>query len=597
MKQSIIMKKLSLIFLFTALLFSFSNIIKAQSQTEDYRANNEKMSTILQLIKFAYVDTVMLDKYVEKAILEMLKELDPHTAYISKEDVKRTNEPLLGNFEGVGIQFQIIKDTIVVVAVINGGPSEKVGILAGDKFLKVDTAFATGKQVDNKWVFDRLRGPKGTEVKMLMLRKGQPAPIEFKVIRDKIPINSIDAYFMANNDVGYIKLDRFAQTTMEEFQTAISELKIKGMKHLILDLRGNSGGYLNTAIQLSDEFLERNKLIVYTEGAYSPKQTYNSTEKGNFEKGRLIILIDEGSASASEIVSGAIQDWDRGIIMGRRSFGKGLVQKPYNLYDGSMIRLTTSRYHTPTGRCIQKPYEEGVDEYYKDLSNRFKHSEMISADSIKFPDSLKYITPRGRVVFGGGGIMPDIFIPMDTNKTSYYYSKLARAGMFNQYTMSVLDNKRAEMKTQYPTFAQFKNQFIVDKKTIDDFKAYAAKEGVYDSLDFDFTVEMKSFLELYKDSINNLYKTISSVNQESLNTHIGLMFSNHINKLKEDYYKAQAGFDTDKYISYQLRFYFARNLFDFASGIQIWYEIDEIYNQALKVIADEKLFKKMKIQN
>lgn len=591
------MKKISLILLFASLFFCYTNTTKAQSQTEDYRSNNEKMSTILQLMKFAYVDTIMLDKYVEKAILEMLKELDPHTAYISKEDVKRTNEPLLGNFEGVGIQFQIIKDTIVVAAVINGGPSEKVGILPGDKFLKVDTACATGKHVDNKWVFDKLRGPKGTEVKMVMLRKGQPAPIEFKVIRDKIPINSIDAYFMASNEVGYIKLDRFAQTTMDEFQTAIAELKIKGMKHLILDLRGNSGGYLNTAIQLSDEFLEQNKLIVYTEGAYSPKQTYNSTEKGNFEKGRLIILIDEGSASASEIVSGAIQDWDRGIILGRRSFGKGLVQKPYNLYDGSLIRLTTSRYHTPTGRCIQKPYEEGVDEYYNDLLNRMKHSEMISADSIKFPDSLKYITPKGRVVYGGGGIMPDIFVPMDTNKTSYYYSKLARAGMFNQYTMSILDNKRAEMKAQYPSFLQFKNQFVVDKKTIDDFKAFAAKEGIYDSLDFDFTVEMKSFLETYKDSINGLYKTISSVNQESLNAHIGLMFANHINKLKEEYYKAQEGFDLDKYISYQLRFYFARNLYDFASGIQIWYEIDEIYNQALKVIADEKLFKRMKIQN
>ncbi len=596
-KQSIIMKKLSLIFLFSTLFVFCITNLKAQSQTEDYRANNEKMSTILQLMKFAYVDTIMLDKYVEKAISEMLKELDPHTAYISKEDVKRTNEPLLGNFEGVGIQFQLIKDTIVVVAVINGGPSEKVGVLAGDKFLKVDTAIATGKNVDNKWVFDRLRGPKGTEVKILMLRRGQPNPIEFKIIRDKIPINSIDAYFMANKEVGYIKLDRFAQTTMDEFQTAITELKIKGMKHLILDLRGNSGGYLNTAIQLSDEFLEKNKLIVYTEGAYSAKQPYNSTEKGSFEKGRLIILIDEGSASASEIVSGAIQDWDRGIIMGRRSFGKGLVQKPYNLYDGSIIRLTTSRYHTPTGRCIQKPYEEGVEEYYKDLMNRMKHLEMISADSVKFPDSLKYVTPNGRIVYGGGGIMPDIFVPMDTNKTSYYYSKLARAGLFNQYTMNVLDNQRAEMKAKYPTFESFKNEYTVDKKALDDFKAFATQEGVSDSLDFDFTIEMKRFLETNKDSINNLYKTISSVNQESLNTHVGLMFSNYINKLKEEYYKNQTSFDTDKYISYQLRFYFARNLFDFTSGIQIWYEIDEIYIQALKVIADEKLFKKMKVQN
>lgn len=590
------MKRILFILVVALLFTSTTQSLFSQTPTEDYRQNNEKLSTMLQLMKFAYVDTIRLEKYVEKAIVEMLKDLDPHSTYISKEEVQRTNEPLIGNFEGVGIQFQIIKDTIVVASVINGGPSEKVGIMAGDKFLKVDTATATGKEINNKWVFDRLRGAKDTEVNLSILRRGQSKPLEFRVIRDKIPINSIDVYFMVSSDVGYIKLDRFAQTTMDEFKTALSDLKIKGMKHLVLDLRGNSGGYLNTAIQLSDEFLERNKLIVYTEGANVPKQPFKSTDKGAFKKGRLVVMIDEGSASASEIVSGAVQDWDRGIIMGRRSFGKGLVQKPYNFNDGSIIRFTTSRYYTPTGRSIQKPYADGVEEYYKDLARRRDHNEFFNADSIKFPDSLQYKTPAGRIVYGGGGIMPDVFIPIDTNRTSLFYAKLARAGLFNLYAMNILDEKRNELKAQYPTSDDFRLNFNIDSKMMEDFIAFAAKENVVDSLEFDFVAEMKNFMEQNKDSINKLYSSVDFVNPEKIQEHIGVMFTEHVKNQVDEYMKARGNFETEKYIGYQIKTLLARNLYGISSGLQIWFEVDDMYNQAIETIKDEKLFKKMNIQ-
>ncbi len=591
------MKKNVFILVFALLLSIIGNSLFSQTSTEDYRQNNEKLSTILQLMKFAYVDTIKLEKYTEKAIVEMLKELDPHSTYISKEEVQRTNEPLVGNFEGVGVQFQIIKDTIVVAAVINGGPSEKVGVMAGDKFLKVDTAIATGKHINNKWVFDRLRGAKDTEVVLSVLRRGNSNPLEFRIIRDKIPINSIDVYFMVDSEIGYIKLDRFAQTTMDEFKTALMDLKIKGMKNLILDLRGNSGGYLNIAIQLSDEFLEKNKLIVYTEGANAPTQRSSSTEKGSFKKGRLLILIDEGSASASEIVSGAVQDWDRGVIMGRRSFGKGLVQKPYNLNDGSIVRFTTSRYHTPTGRSIQKPYDDGVEEYYKDLARRRDHKEFIIADSIKFPDSLQYKTPAGRIVYGGGGIMPDIFVPIDTTRTSPYYSRLARAGLFNLYTMNILDQKRDELKLQYPTFEEFKINYKVDQTMMNDFSDFAAKEGVVDSLEFDFAIEMNFFIETNKDSINKLFSTVDLVKPDKIQEHIGIMFTEHVKNQVNEYMKASQNFETEKYIGYQIRTLLARNLYGISSGLQIWFEVDEMYNQAVETIKDEKLFKKMKVQH
>lgn len=580
-------------------LLGWGLAIQAQTQfqagTDDFRMNKEKMSTVLQMLKFGYVDTITLNKYVEKGIVEMLKELDPHTAYISKEEVERTNEPLVGNFEGVGIQFQIVKDTIVVANVINGGPSEKVGVLAGDKILKIDTLSAVGKHVTNKWIFDHLRGKKGTIVEVTMLRRNNNDPISFTIIRDKIPINSIDAYFMVTPEVGYIKLDRFAQTTMEEFRKALADLKLKGMKHLIFDLRGNGGGYLNTAIELADEFLKAEKLIVFTQGSASPIQKFNATERGGFESGRLIVLIDEGSASASEIVSGAVQDWDRGIIMGRRSFGKGLVQKPFTLNDGSVIRLTTSRYYTPTGRCIQKPYEDGLDDYYMDFSKRMKHGEFLSADSIKFPDSLKYFTPSKRVVYGGGGIMPDIFIPMDTNRLNDYYTQLFRKGVFNSFIMQYLDVNRTNLKAQFPTADSFIKTFTVEQPFLDEFYAFASKEGVTDASSFNFSEMMNAYVTANKDTLNKTITSqqIISDNQQSASFMAG--FNDYIAKEIAKKNNPALNAETLKYIKLQLRFLLARNLYDFSAGLQIWSEVDDAYLEAIKVIQDEKRFKKMKI--
>jgi carboxyl-terminal processing protease len=588
------MKSHKNIILFSFFLFLFLNL-SAQTNSDDYRKNSEKMNTVLQLIKFGYVDSVSLNKYVEKGVVEMLKELDPHTAYISTEEVERTNEPLVGNFEGVGIQFQILKDTIIVASVINGGPSEKVGILAGDKIVKIDTLEAVGKHLVNKWVFDHLRGKKGTTVVIQIMRRGSSEPLTFTIIRDKIPINSIDAYYMVAPEVGYIKLDRFAQTTMDEFRKAIAVLKINGMKHLIFDLRGNGGGYLGTAIDLSDEFLPAEKQIVYTEGSSSPIQRYYATAKGEFENGRLVILIDEGSASASEIVSGAVQDWDRGILIGRRSFGKGLVQKPYTLNDGSVIRLTTARYHTPTGRCIQKPYVDGLDDYYLDFSKRMKHGEFLNADSIKFPDSLKYFTPSKRVVYGGGGIMPDIFIPMDTNKLSSYYTNLFRKGVFNNFVMQYLDANRKQLKEKYPSSVDFIKSYNVEQSMLDELYAFGAKEGVSDSSSFNFSEMMNAFILVSKDTMNKIINSSEAISNPSKSIQFITAFNEYVTKENNRKNDPKLALETLKYIKLQMKFLLARNLYDFSAGLQIWAEVDDAYLKALQVIQDEKLFKKMKI--
>jgi carboxyl-terminal processing protease len=463
---------------FFVLLFLISNSTFTFSQNNDPKSTDQKFASALSIINYAYVDTVNQAKLVEKALIAMLKELDPHSVYLSKKDYKEANEPLLGNFEGIGVQFLIIKDTIVVTIPNPDGPSDKVGILPNDKIIKVDGELAVGPKIDNNYAFKKLRGPKGSTVKVSILRKGKKDLEEFEIKRDKIPINSIDATFMANSEVGYIKLNRFGQNSMSEFKNSMNELDSKGMKNLILDLRGNGGGYLNTAIELSDEFLESGKLIVYTEGVNSPTQKYNSSKSGNFEKGKLIVLIDEYSASASEIVSGAIQDWDRGLIVGRRSFGKGLVQRPFQLPDSSTIRLTTARYHTPTGRCIQRPYINGVEQYYKDLSGRSKKGELLHPDSIHFPDSLKFYTPNNRLVYGGGGIMPDIFIPIDTTKSSDYYAALNKKNLIPQFVLQFLETNRITLKKTYPTLEDFIKRFFIDDNIMNDFFIFTEKEGV-----------------------------------------------------------------------------------------------------------------------
>lgn len=437
--------------------------LDAQSAKTDPNAGLKKFNTAMQIIKYAYVDSVNEDKLVDKAIISVLEDLDPHSVYIPKKDLQRANEPLEGNFEGVGIQFEILKDTITIVHPTPGGPSEKLGIMSGDKIIKIDGELVVGKQVTNQFVLDHLRGKRGSKVTVSIYRRGKRDLIDYTIIRDKIPINSIDAAYMIAPGIGYINLNRFAQTTIQEFDDCVAKLKAQGMQSLILDLRNNPGGYMAPAIELSDEFLSPGKLIVYTEGSKSPREDFYSSAKGNFESGRLIVMINENSASSSEIVSGAVQDWDRGLIVGRRSFGKGLVQRPYNLPDSSQIRLTTARYHTPSGRCIQKPYTGGVESYYQDFSNRLKKGELIHPDSIHFPDSLKYFTAKHRVVYGGGGIMPDVFIPWDSTPITDYYLDIRRNNLVNVVVGDYVDKNRKELERKYPDFTSFNKEFVANE--------------------------------------------------------------------------------------------------------------------------------------
>lgn len=457
---------------------TFLNIEVVSAQRNQIRENVDKFSSLLQLINYYYVDSTNETDLTETAVVAMLKELDPHSIYLSKKEVQKANEPLIGNFDGVGIQFQIYNDTILVISAVPGGPSDKLGVMAGDKIITIDGAESFGKKITNNYVMEHLRGPKGTQVTVGILRNNQLPLIDYTITRDKIPLNSIDATFMLSSSVGYIKLTRFARTSMEEMKASIHALKEQGMKDLILDLRNNSGGYLDIAVDLSDEFLPAQKLIVYTEGMRSPRIEFRATNRGDFENGKLIVMVNEGSASASEIVAGAIQDWDRGLVVGRRSFGKGLVQRPFNLPDSSVIRLTTARYYTPSGRCIQKSYEGGSEDYYSELTNRYKHGEFVSADSIKLPDSLKYYTPARRVVYGGGGIMPDVFIPLDTTSSSKFYTDLWRKGVFNDFVLSYLEKNRGRVSKEFKDFNSFKQNFGVDETLLSQFLVFAANKGV-----------------------------------------------------------------------------------------------------------------------
>lgn len=466
------MKSIIIFFLFFCL---FIQNLTAQIASNAYL----KLQRTLDIINLFYVDSVNNDKLVEAAIIEMLKTLDPHSTYISKDEVKEMNEPLEGNFEGIGIQFNIFNDTILVVNPIPGGPSEKLGIRAGDRIIKINGKNVAGVGIKNNEVFKQLRGKKGTQVNVSILRRGEKDLLEFTITRDKIPIYSLDAAYMVDKEIGYIKLNRFSATTMEEFTKAIKDLKAKGMKDLILDLSGNGGGFLNAAVDLADEFLDDKKMIVYTQGLTSPRTDYKATSKGEFESGRLVIIVDEGSASASEIVSGAIQDWDRGIIVGRRTFGKGLVQRPFNLNDGSMIRLTVARYYTPTGRLIQKPYNEGFKEYTNEIIKRYNNGELTNEDSIHFPDSLKYQTLLSkRTVYGGGGIMPDIFVPLDTNAYTKYYRQIFQKGLIYKITLQYLDKEREHLKQTYPTFEDFKKKYQTEVFLLDSLASMAKNEKI-----------------------------------------------------------------------------------------------------------------------
>lgn len=426
----------------------------------------------LQLAEFAianlYVDKVDEPELVEAAIVSMLEKLDPHSTYLDPEEVKRLNEPLQGNFDGIGIQFNMATDTLFVIQPVSGGPSEKVGILAGDRIIQVNDTVIAGVKMNTDEVMRRLRGPKGTVVNLKIMRKGVKDLLSFTVKRDKIPVYSLDAAYMVDRRIGYIRVNRFAATTSKEFMEALQKLKQQGMQDLILDLQGNGGGYLNAAIDLADQFLGKKELIVYTEGRRNPRSEFFAKGNGAFLNGRLVVLVDEYSASASEIVSGAVQDWDRGMIVGRRTFGKGLVQRPIDLPDGSMIRLTVARYYTPSGRCIQKPYES-IEQYNKDLIDRYNRGEMLSADSIHFPDSLKYKTHKlGRTVYGGGGIMPDYFVPLDTTRYTDYYLALRDKGAIVQMNIKLIDRHRAEWLKKYKNFDRFYKDFEISSKMLDE---------------------------------------------------------------------------------------------------------------------------------
>jgi len=580
------------------LVLAFNGITVVKAQTYDPKNTDQKINYALQLFRMAYVDKVDAPKLTQDAIIQMLKELDPHSVYISKEELDKMNEPLVGNFDGVGIQFQILKDTIIVVEVISGGPSEKVGIIAGDKIVSIDGKPATGDSINNAFVLSKLRGKKGTVVTVAMLRKNKNKILDFTITRDKIPLTSIDAILMATPEVGYIRLDRFSRTSMDEFHKALSDLKTQGMKDLILDLRGNGGGFMDIAIELADEFLNAEKLIVYTEGISSPKQSFNSTARGGFEKGKLVLLIDEGSASASEIVSGAVQDWDRGLVVGRRSFGKGLVQRPFDLPDGSVIRLTTARYHTPSGRCIQKSYSDGLDDYYGDFAKRYNNGELSNADKIHFPDSLKYFTNNKRVVYGGGGIMPDIFIPIDTSKISDYYIDLRRKNVFNDYVMDYIDKNRDALKLKYPEFKKFQSEFILDDFFMDGFAKAAEKAGVkknsvnperLNAMIAQYVQKIKADTVLFS-KLNNYSELAAYLakDNQSLNKEIQKYADN------EDATAVKAVENSDKYIRYQLKALLARNLYDANAYYQVIKDIDDAYLKAVEIIRNDKLFDKLK---
>lgn len=474
------------------LLIGLCSVLELQAQNFGSPAMRK-----LQLAEFAisnlYVDTVNENKLVESAIIEMLAQLDPHSTYSDAEEVKKMNEPLQGNFEGIGVQFQMIEDTLLIVQPVSNGPSEKVGILAGDRIIAVNDTAIAGVKMSTEEIMGRLRGPKDSKVNLTIIRRGVKEPLLFNVKRDKIPILSLDAAYMIQPKTGYIRINRFGATTAEEFLKALKELQKKGMKDLILDLQGNGGGYLNAAIDLANEFLGQKELIVYTEGRSAQRSEFFAKGNGSFRSGRLVVLVDEYSASASEIVTGAIQDWDRGVVVGRRSFGKGLVQRPIDLPDGSMIRLTIARYYTPAGRCIQKPYdsninekpgkgkssESSIDKYNQDLIDRYNHGEMVSADSIHFPDSLKCQTKKlGRTVYGGGGIMPDYFVPVDTTLYTDYHRNLVAKGVVIKTTMNFIENNRKALLDKYKTFEKFNEKFEIDDQILNFLRKAADKEKI-----------------------------------------------------------------------------------------------------------------------
>jgi len=493
--------------------------------TSNFMKSVMKFREVMSLIDRSYVDDVNTDEMVETAVTKMLEDLDPHTIYVSAKDVELSNSDLKKEFEGVGIEFNIFRDTIVVLAPLSGGPSEKVGLLAGDKIITVDGEAVAGVGITNRGVIDRLRGKKGTEVVVKIKRQRSPELLEFTIVRDKIPQYSIDAAYMVDDEVGYIKVNRFSETTYEEFRDKLKILVEKGMKKLIVDLQGNPGGYMDRAVNISDELLANNAMIVSQEGK-EPRANaeYRAYRDGLFEQGAVIVLINENSASGSEIVAGAVQDNDRGLIVGRRSFGKGLVQSMFRLSDGSELRLTIARYYTPSGRSIQKPYENGLSEYQSDFHQRIEHGELFYADSIKFNDSLKYQTAKGRTVYGGGGIMPDYFVPLDTSWDSRYYMMLRNNNVVREFALNYYQNNEKKLKKM--EFEKYLNDFEVDEKMMKELIDLGEKFGVeYDSAGLKRSEALiKTFVKASiarnaygRESFFPIYNDMNEIFQEALN--------------------------------------------------------------------------------
>ena len=493
-------------------------------------AKYNKVNDVVNYILSEYVDSVSREQIEKDGIDGILKNLDPHSQYIPASDFEMYNEPLVGNFEGIGIQFQIEKDTIAVIHTIPGGPSEKSGLMAGDRLVRVNDSLIAGVGIDNLGAMKKLKGKRGTHVRVDVFRRGVAELLSFDLVRDMIPTYSIDIAYMPVADVGYIKVNKFSATTYDEFEKAIDDLIAQGMKKVILDLRGNSGGYLTAAINMADEFLPEGKLIVFTQGRSQPRESFYARSKGKLINAPLVVLIDEGTASAAEIVTGALQDNDRGTIIGRRSFGKGLVQRQLDLRDGSAIRLTIARYYTPTGRCIQKPYDpkKGFDAYYYESIERYDHGEMDNKDSIPHNDSLKYVTEGGKIVYGGGGIMPDIFVPLDRNPELKYFNRLVKKRTIYNFMFNYTDVHRSELNL-YKNFVDFDKQFVISPVLLHEFYAFANAHGLAAE------------------------KTVSD--------------------------------QSAKHIQILLKAYLARNLFDNQGFYPIYHQIDEPFQEALKILS------------
>jgi carboxyl-terminal processing protease len=468
------------------ILFAAMLSLHTLTSSAQFRINMGEDSPMrkLQIAEMAisnlYVDSVDEQKLVEDGIRGMIEKLDPHSSYMTAKEVKAANEPLQGNFEGIGVQFNMVEDTLLVVQPVVGGPSEKKGILAGDRIVYVNDTTIAGVSMPKEEIMRRLRGPKGTKVRLGIVRRGIADTLRFVITRDKIPVKSIDATYMIRPGIGYIRIGNFGAQTHEEFCQSLMKLTGEGMQSLILDLQENGGGYLQSAVAIANEFLENNDLIVYTQGRRAPRNEYRSHGGGLFEKGKVVVLIDSYSASAAEIVTGAIQDHDRGLVVGRRSFGKGLVQRPIDLPDGSMIRLTIAHYYTPSGRCIQKPYVKGkAEDYAMDVMNRLKSGELMHADSIHFADSLKYYTLKEhRVVYGGGGIMPDYYVPLDTMKYTRFHRELSARSYIINASLRYVDQHRKQLQKKYPTFDQFRKEFEIPQSVTDGIVAEAEKQKI-----------------------------------------------------------------------------------------------------------------------